>query len=283
MGEISPRARERMPSTAPQVDARLGDMAIDLSAQRFQQLTELRYVATSKRVRAALAGETVVDTTTAYLVWEPKRVVPMFAVPESDLHLDLSEHDPIVPPKGMGPVIPPYHLDWHTVPGRSLHLGDRGEVAFRPDEPELEGRVILHWDPFEWTEEEQPVVVHPHDPFSRIDVLPASRHVRVVVGGVTVAESTRPTALYETSLPTRWYLPREEVRMDLLTPSERRTGCAYKGFATYFSADGAPDVAWTYLDPLPEVRAIKGLLSFWHDAEVYVDGARVPTGMPGEG
>lgn len=258
-------------------------MAIDLSAQKFQQLAELRYVATSKRIRAALDGETVVDTTSAYLVWEPKRVVPMYAVPESELALELSEHDPLAPPEGVGPVIPPYHLDWHIFPGRSLHLGDHGEVAFRPDEPELGGRVVLHWDPFEWTEEEEPVVVHPHDPFARIDVLRASRHVRVEVGGVTIAESTRPTALYETGLPTRWYLPPEDVRMDLLSPSERRTGCAYKGFATYFDFEDAPAVAWTYLDPLHEAMGVKRMLSFWHDAAVYVDGVAVPTGMPGEG
>jgi uncharacterized protein (DUF427 family) len=257
-------------------------MAIDLHAQEFRQLGELRYAATSKRIRAALDGETVADTTSAYLVWEPKRVVPMYAVPEADLGLELTDHDPSTPPEDVGPVIPPYHLDWHTTPGRSLHLGDRGEVAFRPDEPALGGRTILRWDPFEWTEEEEPVVVHPHDPFARIDVLRASRHVRVKIGGVTLAESTRPVALYETGLPTRWYLPREDVRMDLLSPSELRTGCAYKGFASYFSAEGAPDVAWTYPDPLHEALPVRDLVSFWRAAEVYVDGERVPTGMPGE-
>jgi uncharacterized protein (DUF427 family) len=257
-------------------------MAIDLLVQKLQQLGELRYVATSKRIRAALDGATVVDTTAAYLVCEPKRIVPMYAVPEAELKLELVARDPMAPPDEVGPVIPPLHLDWHTTPGRSLHLGDRGEVAFRPDDPALGGRVILPWDRFEWTEEEEPVVVHPHDPFSRIDILPSSRHVRVDVAGTTVAESTRPTALYETGLATRWYLPREDIRMDLLSPSDFRTGCAYKGFASYFSAEGAPDVAWTYPDPLREVLPIKDMLSFWRAADVYVDGERVPTGMPGE-
>ena len=257
-------------------------MAIDLYAQQFRDLAELRYAATSKRLRAFLDGAPVLDTVDALLVWEPLRVVPAYAVPPGDLDLELTEHDPVVPPAGVGPVLPPRHLEWHTTPGRSLHLGDRGEVAFRPEEAALGGRVVLQWGPFDWVEEEQPVVVHAHDPFTRIDVLPSSRHVRVEVAGVTVAESTRPCALYETGLPTRWYLPREDVRLDLFTASDFHTACAYKGTASYLSGEGAPDAAWFYPDPLPEALSVKDMVSFWRAADVYVDGERVPTGMPGE-
>jgi uncharacterized protein (DUF427 family) len=140
----------------------------------------------------------------------------------------------------------------------------------------------VHWSPFAWTEEETPVVVHPHDPFKRIDTLASSRRVRVEIGGVTYADSSRPVALFETGLVPRWYLPREDVRMDLLTPSTTHTGCAYKGTASYLSAEGAPDVAWYYPDPLLEAQPVTDMVSFWRAAEVYVDGERVPTGMPGE-
>ena len=92
----------------------------------------------------------------------------------------------------------------------------------------------------------------------------------------------RPVALIETSLPTRWYLPPADVRMELLTPSETHTRCAYKGTASYASADGAPDVAWFYPDPLHDALPVKDLLCFWRDATVEVDGEPVPTGMPGE-
>lgn len=104
--------------------------------------------------------------------------------------MDLTEHDPIPVPELKAPVLPPHHNAWHTVPGRSLHLVGHGEVAFRPDEPELGGRVVLHWEPFTWMEEDEPVHRSPHDPFKRIDVLRSNRHVRVEVGGVTVAESS---------------------------------------------------------------------------------------------
>lgn len=257
-------------------------MAIDLHAQSFRDLADLRYAATMKRLRADLDGRTVLDTRDALLVWEPRRVVPFYAVPPGDLDLELSEHEPVRPPDGLGPVLPPHHLEWHEILGRSLHLDGHGEVAFRPDDPALGGRVVLHWHPFTWTEEEEPVVGHPHDPFKRIDVLRSDRHVRVEVGGITVAESTRPTVLIETGLPARWYLPRDDVRTDLLTTSESRTVCAYKGTASYLSAQGAPDVAWYYPEPLHDAEQVRDHLSFWRLATVYVDGEPVDTRMPGE-
>ena len=140
---------------------------------------------------------------------------------------------------------------------------------------------MLHWDPFEWLEEDEPFIGHPHDPFKRIDVLRSSRHVRVEVGGVTLAESSRPMMLIETALPVRWYLPREDVRMDLLAPSEHHTVCAYRA-SRRTSALRAPPVAWFYPDPLHDALPVKDLVSFWRPAAVYVDGTSVNTSMPSE-
>jgi uncharacterized protein (DUF427 family) len=257
-------------------------VAIDLHQQWFRDLAELRYVTTPKRVRALLDGQTVLDSRDALLVYEPRRVVPWYAVPPSDLHLQLSEQDPSPVPELQAPVLPPHHNDWHTVPGRSLHLAGHGEVAFRPDDPDLGGRVVVHWEPFEWLEEDEPVIGHPHDPFKRIDVLRSSRQVRVEVDGVILAESSRPMVLIETSLPVRWYLPPSEVRMNLLTQSATHTVCAYKGVASYFSAAGTADVAWCYPDPLHDALQVKDLICFWRPAKVLVDGVPTDTSMPGD-
>ena len=257
-------------------------MAIDLREHWFRNLGELRYAVTPKRLRAILNGQTVLDTKDALLVYEPRRVVPWYAVPPGDLHLHLIEHDPTPVPEPLAPVLPPRHNDWHTVPGRSLHLDGHGEVAFRPDEPGLGGRLILHWEPFDWLEEAESVFAHPHDPFKRIDVLRSDRHVRVEVGGVTLAESSRPMMLIETHLAVRWYVLREDVRMDLLAPSEKHTVCAYKGVASYLSAEGTPDVAWFYPDPLHDALPVKDMVCFWRPATVYVDGESVDTSMPGD-
>jgi uncharacterized protein (DUF427 family) len=157
-------------------------------------------------------------------------------------------------------------------------------VGFRPDDPDLGGRVMLDFSKFDWVEEDQPVMGHAHDPYKRIDVLRSDRHVVVELDGTVLADSRRALALYETGLPTRWYLPREDVRMDLLTPSDTHTVCAYKGRASYLSADlqGGADIAWYYPDPLDDARPVRDLVAFWSERSVLtVDGERVTGGMPG--
>ena len=108
----------------------------------------------------------------------------------------------------------------------------------------------------EWFEEDEPVYVHPRDPYTRVDALPSSRHVRVEVGGVEVANSHRPVILFETGLPARYYLPMTDVRLDLLRPTDLRTSCPYKGTAEYWSVvlgdEVHENVVWGYRTPLPE-------------------------------
>jgi hypothetical protein len=101
-------------------------MAIDLNAQWARDLADLRFVATPKRLRAILDGRPVLDTRDGMLVWEPRRVVPEYAVPVADLDLDLVEQDPAPLPDSLGSVLPPHHLDRHTVPGRSCTLPATG-------------------------------------------------------------------------------------------------------------------------------------------------------------
>jgi uncharacterized protein (DUF427 family) len=147
-------------------------------------------------------------------------------------------------------------------------------------EPEVDGYVTVSWSAAErWLEEDEELLGHPHDPFHRIEVLRSSRPVRVRVGGELVAKSSHPRILFETSLPARYYLPREDVRTDVLEPSPLATTCAYKGHAAYWDVvtlEGRfPAAAWSYEDPLHEAEPVRDLLCFFqerHEIELEVDG-----------
>ena len=91
-----------------------------------------------------------------------------------------------------------------------------------------------------------------------------------------LAESSAPHLLFEPPIPVRYYLPREDVRMDLLQPSDTRTFCAYKGQASYFSHGEAADLAWTYPAPLREAAENADRIAFFNErADVVVDGIRL--------
>src|SRR5215216_4870377 len=111
-------------------------------------------------------------------------------------------------------------------------------AAFRLADPALAGHVLVDFGAFDaWYEEDERNLAHPRDPFHRIDIVHSSRHVRVERDGRVLAESSTPYLLFEPPLPVRYYLPREDVRTDLLRPSEKRTSCAYKGEASYWALD----------------------------------------------
>jgi uncharacterized protein (DUF427 family) len=133
----------------------------------------------------------------------------------------------------------------------------------------------------EWFEEDEPVYTHPRDPYSRVDILASSRHVRIEVDGVTVADSTQPRILFETHLPPRYYVPLTDVRMDLLRPSATQTHCPYKGTAGYWSVQAGEqlhtDIVWIYRTPLPESQKVAGLACFYDEkVDVYLDGELQP-------
>ena len=119
--------------------------------------------------------------------------------------------------------------------------------------------------------------VHPRDPYHRLDVLPSSRHVRISLDGELLAESRNAIALFESNLPTRWYLPREDVHAHLV-PVDTVTSCGYKGTATYYSvrlAGGgiAENLVWSYAQPLDEARRIAGRFCFLNEqVDIEVDG-----------
>ena len=96
-----------------------------------------------------------------------------------------------------------------------------------------------------------------------ITIEQGTRHVRVTHDGQVLAESDRPLVLRETGCPVRYYLPPEDVRLELLTPSDTHTYCPFKGTASYWSRPGAADLVWAYPDPKPDVAEIKDHLCFY--------------------
>lgn len=225
---------------------------------------------TAKRIRAVLEGDLVLDSTDVLLVWEHPRY-PQYYVPRDHVAAELvpnGTHDEAPGDFGVADC-----YDVVTARGRRA---ERGAWAY-PDHPEVGGYVRFTWDPMDWFEEDELVFVHPRSPYTRVDALRSSRDVRIEVDGVTVAHSVRPTLLFETGLPTRYYLPPTDVRLDLLRASDRRTHCPYKGEARYYSVavDGSVhhDLVWYYTAPLRESAPIAGMLAF-HDErlDLYVDG-----------
>jgi uncharacterized protein (DUF427 family) len=245
------------------------------------QLGALRWEPTDKRIRAMAGDATVVDTTRALLVWEPKRVVPSYGVPAADIAAEVESGgdgaaEPEQPPMLAGrPVYDPsVPFAVHTTPGEPVSVA--GAQGFRPADPELAGYVVLDFRGFDaWYEEDERNLSHPRDPFHRIDIVHSSRHVRVQVDGETLAESSRPYLLFETSLPVRYYLPSEDVGLDRLERSATSTACAYKGEASYWALDGR-DVAWFYPAPLREAAEITDRIAFFNErVDIVVDGERL--------
>ncbi len=222
------------------------------------------FEACAKRVRTVFNGETLADSTQVRLLRETGHV-PVYYFPRADLRPDLlaaSDHRTFCPFKGEASY-------WHVTAG-----GRRAENAVWSYEAPFEevagikDYMAVYWNPMDaWYEEDEEVFVHARDPHVRIDVLASRRPLEVVLGGETVARTTAALLLFETGLPVRYYIPREDVRMDLLKPSDRRTACPYKGTAGYYAAEAGgkvhEDIAWVYPEPLPEVGRIKDLLCFY--------------------
>jgi uncharacterized protein (DUF427 family) len=228
-----------------------------------------------KRVRAYLDGELVADTIRPLLVWESP-YYPTYYLPTADVRARLvatgdTDHSPS---RGTAEV-----LDVVTGTGTAAKAARR--YADSPLE-QLRDAVRLDWDAMtEWFEEDEPVYVHPRNPYARVDILASSRHIRVELDGVTLAESRSPRILYETYLPPRYYLPITDARMDLLRPSETQTHCPYKGTASYWSVEvngrTHEDLVWIYRTPLPESQKIAGLACFYNEkVDLYVDGVLQP-------
>jgi len=222
-----------------------------------------------KRVRAMVGGEVVADTTSPLLVWEIP-YYPTYYFPEADVRTDLLVETGETQRSPSRGVATQFTVEVNGSEGSAYTFPE-------PKIDEIAGHYAFVWKTMDhWFEEDEEVFVHARDPYTRIDILPSSRRVRVEVEGVTVADTTHASFLYETGLPTRYYLPKTDVQMDLLTPTDTVTKCPYKGDARYWSVtvEGQTydDLVWGYDAPLPESQKIVGLVSFYNEkVDVFVD------------
>jgi uncharacterized protein (DUF427 family) len=227
------------------------------------------------RVRAILAGRTVVDSRSVVLLHETGRL-PVYYFPGEDVRSELLERSSRTsdcPNKG-----------------RARYWNVRVEDRVAPDAiweyPEpidsasfLAGYLALDWRSFdEWFVEDEQVFGHPRDPYSRIDVYTSTRQVRVVLDGEVLADTRRPKILFETSLPPRYYLPAADVRTELLVPSSTKSRCAYKGSASYWHVRLGDrlidDLVWSYPDPQHDGEPVRDLLCFFDErVDIELDGA----------
>jgi uncharacterized protein (DUF427 family) len=259
-------------------------MSLQMTSVLATAMRELRQHPVALRVRAEHDGTPVVDSYAARLVWEPRRIVSSYAVPVADISGSLVDPQVVTPDvRSLPPVLSPGHgFAVHSTNGTAYDIetpdGTLRAAAFVPDDPDIEGYAVLDWHAFtRWLEEGEEVRGHPREPFHSIRCLASDRHVVVEIDGQVVADTTRAVMLTETMLPARWYVPREDVRMDLLTPSESHTICAYKGQASYWSFGDTADIVWTYEDPRHEAAPVRDLVCFYAEHTDYVvDGERLP-------
>lgn len=227
-----------------------------------------------RRVRTYLNGQAVADSKAMLLLREPGRI-PVYYFPREDVRmkwLETGDHQVHSAFKGEG-------TSWHVVVA-----GQRAEnAAFTFHDPpgggpRLDGHIGFIWERMDaWFEEDEEVFVHARDPYKRIDVMESSRHIKIIIDGETVAETRRPRLLFETGMPIRYYIPKADVRMDLLGASEQRTRCPYKGEAHYYTIKAGgrlqEGLVWSYRHPIPECPKIAGMLCFFNEkVEIEEDG-----------
>ena len=227
-----------------------------------------------RRVRVVLGGETVADSRRVKLMHETRHL-PVYYFPEEDVRMDLLEatdHTTTCPFKGEASY-------WSVRAGETVA---ENAVWSYPDPiesaPPIAGYLAFYWRKMDhWYEEDEEVFVHPRDPYHRVDVLESSRQVKVRVNGEVVAETNRPIVLFETGLPPRYYIRPEDVREDVLVPSDKHTQCPYKGIASYHSVEAggetAENLVWHYPEPIAAAEKIRGKLSFFNEkVDLEVDG-----------
>ncbi|MEP6954823.1 MAG: DUF427 domain-containing protein [Solirubrobacteraceae bacterium] len=227
-----------------------------------------------RRVRAKLGGDVVLDTIRALYVWEWP-YYPQFYVPAED-----------VDPHALVDEEHVHRTSRGTVARVGLRAGgvERGGAGRRYLESRIDalvGRIRFDWEALDaWYEEDEEVFVHPRNPYVRVDALRSRRSVRVELDGLVLAQSAAPVMVFETGLPTRYYVDPSDVDFASLRPSETVTSCPYKGRTTaYWSVQTAEelhaDLAWSYDFPTRQLLPVAGMVAFYNEqVDVFIDSER---------
>ncbi len=234
----------------------------------------LQLIPISKWVRVLFGGQVIASSKRVWLL-RRSRARPTYYFPVEDVCMDFltpgdaTDDDPL-----MGPVT---HYSIH-VGAKTVEQGAWALSSPPSEAAPLQECVAFTWGKMDaWFEENEEVFAHARDPYKRIDIIQSNRHVQVIIAGEVVADTHNPVLLFETDLPTRYYIPKTDARMDLLVPSDTVTRCPYKGQSNYYSvAVGdtlAKDIVWYYQFPLLESVKIAGLLAFYGERvdAFYVD------------
>ncbi len=225
-----------------------------------------------RRIRAAQGDRVVLDTVSAHYVWEWANY-PQFYLPRLDVDPDLLVTDGRTEETSRGTV------QWFWLASTGIDGDPAARLVVESEHPLLIDTLRFEWDALDhWFEEDEEVFVHPRNPYVRVDALRSTREVRVELDGVELARSSSPVMVFETGLPTRYYLNRTEVRFEHLVPTGTVSRCPYKGTTTgYWSVvvDGVvhEDLAWSYDFPTRQLLPIAGLIAFYNEqVDTFLDG-----------
>lgn len=228
-----------------------------------------------RRVRGYLGAELLFDTTAARYVWEFP-YYPAYYIPLADVRSEFLSDENHPQRVQLGP------SRLYSVVGAGQTHPSAARVFDADSDSPVAGLVRFEWDPLRWFEEDEQIYGHPRNPYARVDALRSHRHVRVELDGVLLADTHSPVLLFETGLPTRYYIDSTDVAFEHLEPTTTQSLCPYKGVTSgYWSVRVGetlhPDLAWTYHYPLPAVAPIAGLVAFYNEKlDLNVDGVALP-------
>jgi uncharacterized protein (DUF427 family) len=244
-----------------------------MSSEYPEPLTEVDHVEpVPRRIRGFIGAEVIFDTQNARYVWEWPHY-PQYYIPLKDVRPDVLVDEDTTQHSPRGSVA------LHGIRVGEVHRPHSVKVLADSKIEGLSGTVHIEWKALDaWFEEDERVYVHPRSPYVRVDALRSTRTVRVELEGIVLAASTSPVLLFETGLPTRYYLDQTDVDFSNLVPSDTVTECPYKGTTSgYWSAkvgdEIRPDIAWVYAFPTRQVQPIAGLVAFYNEkVDTFLDG-----------